>query len=781
MSDVGALQNRPEAESSAPPADRSWAVAIVHGIGNTEPVGLISDVVKAMQAARPGLAIDPYTRSYDKSRLGLIPSETQTEREQEFRDRPQEPHQHARNGRIGRSPVRFATAFWSDVSFSKEGLLNLLGGMVLSGFAVRYLADVAAQGGGRFHWLIRQVLRAMVKMLALFVFPVTLFSLVYSLMGLLAYFIIRHSGAEEGAVPKWQAAFIAVTSLMIAVALSRYGLKSAWPLRRERTLMIPIFSVFVAVAAVFAVLPNVLIHLDPDHALKKMIAGKMGDLGYLFGRDAWAQRVKALDEIGLCFGLLQWLQLWGGIIMIGLTSLIVILVGTYLVLPIGPRQRKRSLLLASISVITLWILIMIMFWPENLVTYAAMALYHDDLADKSLQVLNPDFSNWRLLDWSTWTQKMNVDQINLKQTYLMIWFEVVFLLLVGTLIAVAVLLNVLRWCAVRIAGRHSMAQLMASKEKLRSSWPRLIAPTAYMAVVWFFMLLISFLGILQLIDLSPGTGKLSPLLAGVRSASGSIVYELAIPAEFVRIGAAAGLLVFALVATPIRSAMKLILDVCNHFTAPFGYARRNPAKSVPTYPVRRRIERRLRDTFNYLLRDDDKPHVLVIAHSQGTVIAIEELFGDLNRKGLWDVDNIEFDPWHIKGRVTKRLSDRVESLTILTFGSPLTHVYQHYFAHHYPTIMPPGAGLNMKARDPRIRWVNAYRIDDFVGTYIEGPTPDFPVNVPLPTGGHTAYWSPEVFKALFGLPELAHVLWAADPVQPTQPPSKPSVADALQT
>ena len=105
----------------------------------------------------------------------------------------------------------------------------------------------------------------------------------------------------------------------------------------------------------------------------------------------------------------------------------------------------------------------------------------------------------------------------------------------------------------------------------------------------------------------------------------------------------------------------------------------------------------------------------------------------------------------------KRPGDRVSSLTILTFGSPLTHIYQHYFCHVYPSCkdLPQ---FKAASQDGKIRWINSYRLDDYIGTYIDNSIPSFPINVPMPFGGHTNYWRKDVFERLFAEPAMATVL-----------------------
>ena len=112
-----------------------------------------------------------------------------------------------------------------------------------------------------------------------------------------------------------------------------------------------------------------------------------------------------------------------------------------------------------------------------------------------------------------------------------------------------------------------------------------------------------------------------------------------------------------------------------------------------------------RDTIQYRFkrilayyRDNltNRPELIVVSHSQGTMMAIEAL-------------NDEELDW-IKNRFSK--------ITLVTMGSPFTHLYQHYFGSHYP---PLGSEYWTDLESRIDRWVNVFRVDDFVGTELEFP------------------------------------------------------------
>jgi pimeloyl-ACP methyl ester carboxylesterase len=89
-----------------------------------------------------------------------------------------------------------------------------------------------------------------------------------------------------------------------------------------------------------------------------------------------------------------------------------------------------------------------------------------------------------------------------------------------------------------------------------------------------------------------------------------------------------------------------------------------------------------------------RPELIVVAHSQGTQIAIEVL------------NDPELD-W---------LKNRFRSVRLITMGSPFTNLYQHYFGHIYPALDSPYWASLRQRLD---QWANIFRIDDPVGTEID--------------------------------------------------------------
>jgi hypothetical protein len=108
--------------------------------------------------------------------------------------------------------------------------------------------------------------------------------------------------------------------------------------------------------------------------------------------------------------------------------------------------------------------------------------------------------------------------------------------------------------------------------------------------------------------------------------------------------------------------------------------------------------------------------MLVVAHSQGTMIAIEALGLFKNRSPV------------------TRPSASWLKVGLVTMGSPVEHLYRHYFPRCY--------GIKDRAQAPHnvTSWQNIFRRDDFIGTSVLSPPPGFPNNTPILARGHTDYW-----------------------------------------
>ncbi|MEM6935899.1 MAG: hypothetical protein AAF552_05555 [Pseudomonadota bacterium] len=165
----------------------------------------------------------------------------------------------------------------------------------------------------------------------------------------------------------------------------------------------------------------------------------------------------------------------------------------------------------------------------------------------------------------------------------------------------------------------------------------------------------------------------------------------------------------------------LALDIGNDVVNYVRLAMPLKSRLKPSEDERERL-RPIRNKFNEVMRLLNRHHplerIIVVSHSQGTVLAIDELArSNFGQPPEW-LEQLD--------------------VTLITMGSPFSHLYQHFFPLSYPALDQPvwrrlGQRLN--------RWINIYRNDDFVGTWIDAgsqPPFDFEQHA-MGTGGHLTY------------------------------------------
>ena len=186
----------------------------------------------------------------------------------------------------------------------------------------------------------------------------------------------------------------------------------------------------------------------------------------------------------------------------------------------------------------------------------------------------------------------------------------------------------------------------------------------------------------------------------------------------------------------LRPALDIVLDVVNHFYLSGSQGDQwiddddefelNASGGDSThldFSRRRVIGQRLASLLQYYgNRLKNRPRLNILSHSQGTLITAEVL----NRPEL---------DW---------IRDKFSEVNLVTMGSPIHHLYQYYFPHVYPPI----ENEKWQPLRGRIdRWVNIFRIDDFVGTEIPfGEISGWPncpqcSNHPVESAGHLWYWT----------------------------------------
>lgn len=191
-----------------------------------------------------------------------------------------------------------------------------------------------------------------------------------------------------------------------------------------------------------------------------------------------------------------------------------------------------------------------------------------------------------------------------------------------------------------------------------------------------------------------------------------------------------------LAASSVSRALDLLLDIITYFRRdsaatllrPFGEIEDGDAQSTQqglAFLKRQQIADRFRCLVSHMVRQENVGALTILAHSQGTITAIEQLK--------------TVDQW---------LGTSIPRIELITIGSPYTHIYQHYF---------PG---QFKAPGPKhvAKWINIYTVNDYVGTRVDDSAGSHaPMNIErehfggktrkpndLKPIGHNGYWTDEV-------------------------------------
>lgn len=134
---------------------------------------------------------------------------------------------------------------------------------------------------------------------------------------------------------------------------------------------------------------------------------------------------------------------------------------------------------------------------------------------------------------------------------------------------------------------------------------------------------------------------------------------------------------------------------------------------TPRRPRRLRIRERLNTLAAEVICKEPFDDLVFVVHSQGSVIVYDYL-----RTGGAQCEQLLCARPHV-----------------ITFGSPLGHLYQFYF-REYANLDRGISALSSKLAS----WTNLYRVDDYVGREIGKGRDSFVRNEVMPAGGHIDYW-----------------------------------------
>ncbi len=138
--------------------------------------------------------------------------------------------------------------------------------------------------------------------------------------------------------------------------------------------------------------------------------------------------------------------------------------------------------------------------------------------------------------------------------------------------------------------------------------------------------------------------------------------------------------------TNLGRALDLVYDITTYLRAA------NPA----IVPPRVQMVARYRAVLRQVAADNPK-HVVVMAHSQGTILTLATLLGDTQRSPKFGPPGTADLP--------------AAPLTFLSYGSPVTQTYEQRFPTRFRVWTDPATLVE----SPITRWLNVFRAGDYIG------------------------------------------------------------------
>ncbi len=189
-----------------------------------------------------------------------------------------------------------------------------------------------------------------------------------------------------------------------------------------------------------------------------------------------------------------------------------------------------------------------------------------------------------------------------------------------------------------------------------------------------------------------------------------------------------------------QRGLGLVLDIINYFrpVKVHEYGWRSMVQGEHEFKIRNQILRRFERALTYFAgkaKDDAPMDLVIISHSQGTILSLDFLTNERYNNILGQFKNIK----------------------LVTMGSPYSHIYEHYF----PGILEGSKPFDRRIANEKSNWLNIYRSDDYIGTYIATPRDigapsrvGSPRNIEVGLGSHTGY-----FRDKRVVPEICKFVW----------------------
>jgi hypothetical protein len=707
-----------------------WAVMVVHGVGTTGP-GVTVDAFLSSYLATVGTARAEPAFSSSVLWLEDAPLHPRAGASPQPENAPIKTFPvHLRRAKTAAGDfVTFVEVYWSDLSSVKEGKLNLLVGLVRAIFSLGYVSDQAAAQDGFLARLLRLLLFATSRVLC---GPVAALTTLLLLTLPYRYLVIHLKLGELGSSTSFAESEGAVFWFMgTAFVLATCFNVLAWV--REWTSMWRWFwfSFFFAVVSAGLLFKfGFGLPLPEPATFAKAVGVSPHFPGNLVAIGILWQYIPPLPGVRLAVAILYAIQ-WVYFFLFGLLLLafLVYVLARLLAWKSSHGPGLSVAYSAALLQVGLWALltplvILVIKWvkPETTavvetVLRSAYIAFMFNLVLALVVVVFGVFPTWlvRYLRVAK-LKELIVPGLIVFITAFVIYGPVfadnrgdwtIWMKGFAIALTLCMIFGVVTW------GIRSLRMM-----------PRLLVGE----VIIFLLILVSVLALFvdSTLFVNERWGLLQDVTSSIRRCPWYTIFtERSLP--YLTLLATPTVLFGAYMIDPLRQWLHVLTDIINHFARPRdGLPPFQPEPLTPEFiegfEIQMRIEDRVERVLKMLLSKEDMSHLMIVSHSQGTVIAVDVL---------------------CKPGTTKLLVGK--KVRLVTMGSPLSHVYQYYFPRLYP-------GFEDRSWDILFcnveTWLNLYRSDDFVGTDV-AKRGKLPGQRELKEGGHVKYWNEkDVFEAL---------------------------------
>ncbi|MFN0219661.1 MAG: hypothetical protein ACKVP4_12705 [Hyphomicrobium sp.] len=666
-------------------------LVVVHGVGETEPGYCVNTLLEALVRFDPKYRLSAFS---EYERLKAAPKDAEMKARTDVKAQTFEAQSEfvvARRRGEHENGTEFTAfeLFWADVTALQPGRVNTMLGLFRVIFESHHLIDAMLdKGRSAIAWFLRKLLWIAGWLLR---GPIAALTIATSaICALLLFQPDSFALAEDDA----RAKFLIVQAVLLASSVYLFWrvLKS-----REYSWYDAVFWMAVVTAALLALDLSGLL-LDLLKLVPDLTTGTRGgvDVSVIAARTDCANPAEA----GGCYvnGLYK-VIIWGW----RFWGLLVLIATAFLFLAVtrarkAGQKAKLSALATSIGIM----IIQFLLWTTVVVS-ALYPMLNRAETNRTLGKVAPILK--AADEWPALSRQADVAQLVSVPDIHADWIDRFKFIYASA--AMTVVMFLLAAWGLMLIRRARSAGHTDHLEQIAERMPRLLFNSALMA-----LLIASFLLVIGLVFLQPQ----------LESDEGFIQFR----SWFLPLAALFAVLTPMLIGHRITNVVHIARDLIDHHYSPrletSAYFLPSVFKVRHEKPRRARIEGRLLCILENFVKDERYDQVIFVAHSQGSIVVYDYL--------------LEYCPEYADlGGATP---------TLLTFGSPLGHIYQKYF-HEYDPRNPVPDGF----AGALSRWVNLYRVDDYIGGRIPAPEGLALTNLALGPGGHTGYWSlPAVASAL---------------------------------